>query len=74
MVIQDYIRVEDDPQRKRLDTLEDLYVLVVFDPGAGDREGVEVVSWLEDVGFQNPKTIPLPTQLGLVTAEKPPAA
>ena len=74
VVIQDYVRIEDDPQRKRLDTLEDLYVLVVFDPGAGDREGAEVASWLEDAGFRNSKTIPLPTQLGLVTAEKPTAA
>ena len=74
VVVKDYMRVEDDPTRKRLDTLEDLYVLVVFDPGAGDREGAEVASWLEDAGFQNPKTIPLPTQLGLVTAEKPHAA
>ncbi len=73
VVVQDYIRIGDDPQRKRLDTLEDLYVLVVFDPGAGDREGAEVASWLEDAGFQHTKTIPLPTQLGLVTAEKPPA-
>ena len=74
VVIQDYMRIEDDPQRKRLDTLEDLYVLVVFDPGSGDREGAEVASWVEDAGFKNLKTIPLPTQLGLVTAEKPPAA
>ena len=74
VVIQDYMRIGDDPRRKRLDTLEDLYVLVVFDPGSGDREGAEVASWLKDEGFKNPKTIPLPTQLGLVTAEKPPAA
>ena len=74
VVVQDYMRIEDNPQRKHLDTLEDLYVLVVFDPGAGDREGAEVASWLEDAGFKNSKEIPLPTQLGLVTAEKPAAA
>ncbi len=73
VVIQDYMHIEDDPARKRLDTLEDLYVLVVFDPGAGDREGAEVASWLEEAGFQSTKSIQLPTQLGLVTAEKPPA-
>ncbi len=72
-VVQDYMRIGDNPQRKRLDTMEDLYVLVAFDPGAGDRDGAEVASWLEDAGFQNTKTIPLPTQLGVVTAEKPPA-
>ena len=74
VVIQDYMRIEDHPERRRLDTLEDLYVLVAFDPGAGDREGAEVASWLEDTGFRNSKTIPLPTQLGLVIAEKPPGA
>ena len=70
VIVQDYMRIDDSPQRRRLDTLEDLYVLVVFDPGAGDREGKEVASWLEDAGFRNPKLIPLPTQLTLVTAEK----
>jgi SAM-dependent methyltransferase len=74
VVIQDYMRIEDHPERRRLDTLEDLYVLVAFDPGAGDRDGAEVASWLEDTGFINSRTIPLPTQLGLVTAEKPAAA
>ena len=70
VIVQDYMRIDDSPQRRRLDTLEDLYVLVAFDPGAGDREGKEVASWLEDAGFRNPKLIPLPTQLTLVTAEK----
>ena len=71
VIVQDYMRLDDNPQRKRLDTLEDLYVLVVFNPGAGDREGAEVTSWLEEAGFINPKSVPLPTQLGLITAEKP---
>ena len=74
VVIQDYMRIEDLPERRRLDTMEDLYVLVDFDPGAGDREGSEVASWLEDAGFKNTETIPLPTQLGLVTAVKPSVA
>ena len=74
VVIQDYMRIEDHPERRRLDTMEDLYVLVAFSPGAGDREGGEVAAWLEDAGFINTETIPLPTQLGLVTAEKPSAA
>ena len=72
VIVQDYMRIDHSPERRRLDTLEDMYVLVAFDPGAGNREGAEVASWLEDVGFQNPKMIPLPTQLGLITAEKPP--
>ena len=73
IIIQDYMRIDESAERKRLDTFEDMYVLVAFDPGAGDREGKEVASWLEDSGFQNTKTIPLPTQLALVTAEKPSA-
>ena len=71
VVVQDYMRIDHSPERKRVDTLEDLYVLVAFDPGASDREGAKVASWLEEAGFRNPKMIPLPTQLSLVTAEKP---
>ena len=71
VIVQDYMQIDPSPARKRLDTLEDLYVLVAFDPGAGDREGAEVASWLQDAGFQNTNAIPLPTQLALVTGEKP---
>ncbi len=71
VVIQDYTRIDDSPERRKLDTFEDLYVLVAFDPGAGDREGEEVAAWLRDAGFQDTKLIPLPAQLALVTAEKP---
>ena len=73
VVVQDYMRLDDNPERNHLDTLEDLYVLVAFDPGAGNREGAQIASWLEDTGFIDAKKIPLPTQLGLITAEKPAA-
>ena len=46
------------------------YMRLVNDE-AGDREGEEVVGWLKDAGFTNTRIVPLPTQLGLVTAEKP---
>ena len=71
VIVQDYMRIDHSPERTRLDTLEHMYVMVAFDPGAGDREGEEVASWLHDTGFRNPKRIPLPTQLALITAEKP---
>jgi cyclopropane fatty-acyl-phospholipid synthase-like methyltransferase len=71
IIVQDYMRMDDSPDRNKLDTFEDLYVLVAFDPWAGNREGSEVASWLTDAGYQNPKLIPLPTQLSVVTAEKP---
>ena len=71
VIVQDYMRIDHSPERVRLDTLEHMYVMVAFDPGAADREGEEVASWLHDIGFQNLKTIPLPTQLALITAEKP---
>lgn len=71
VIVQDYMRLENDPERHKLDTLENMYVMTVFNSGASDREGAEVVSWLNDAGFGNAKTIPLPTQLGLVVAEKP---
>jgi hypothetical protein len=73
IIVQDYMRIDHSPERVKLDTLENMYVKVAFDPGAGDREGDEVASWLRDAGFHEPKLIPLPTQLALITAEKPPA-
>ena len=71
VIIQDYMRIDHSPERVRLDTLEHTYVMVAFDPGAADREGEEVASSLHDTGFQNLKMIPMPTQLALITAEKP---
>ena len=71
VIVQDYMRIDHSPERARLDTLENMYVMVAFDPGAADREGEEVASWLHDTGFRNPKMIPLPTSLALITAEKP---
>ncbi len=71
IIVQDYMRLEHSPERERLDTLENLYVMLVFNSGAGDREGEEVVSWLKGAGFREAKMVPLPTQLGLVLAEKP---
>jgi len=71
VIIQDYMRIDHSPARAKLDALEHMYVMVAFDPGAADREGEEVASWLQDTGFQNPKMIPLPTQLSLITAERP---
>lgn len=71
VMVQDYMRLENDPERHKLDTLENMYVMTVFSSGATDREGAEIASWLEDAGFHNTQKIPLPTQLGLVVAEKP---
>ena len=39
------------PERRRLDALEDMYVLVAFDPGAEDRDADVVASWLQDAGL-----------------------
>ena len=71
VIVQDYMRVDHSPERIKLDTLENMYVKIAFDPGAEDRDGELVASWLEGAGFENPKLIPLPTQLALITAEKP---
>jgi hypothetical protein len=48
-----------------------MYVKLAFDPEAEDRDGELVASWLSDAGFENTKLIPLPTQLALITADKP---
>ena len=71
VIVQDFIRVDHSPQRRFMDNLMDMYVLLAFDPGAGDRFGEEVASWLQDTGFRNPTMVPLPTHLALITAEKP---
>lgn len=71
VIVQDFMRVDHSAARSFLDTMMDMYVVVGFDPGAGDRFGDEVAGWLSDEGFINPRQIPLPTQLALVLADKP---
>ena len=71
VIVQDYMRLDYSPERRRLDALENMYVLVAFDPGAEDRDGDVVASWLQEAGFMNTNMIPLPTQLALITAQKP---
>ena len=71
VIVQDFMRIDRSPERQLLDTLMDMYVLIAFDSGAGDRDGDEVASWLQDLGFRKASKIPLPTHLALVTAEKP---
>ena len=71
IVVQDYMRMDYSPERRKLDTLENMYVLVAFNPDAENRDGELVASWLGEAGFKNSKMIPLPTQLGLIIAEKP---
>ena len=71
VIVQDYMRLDDSSERRRLDALENMYVLVAFDPGAEDRDGDVVASWLQDAGFVDTRMIPLPTQLALITAQKP---
>ncbi|MGI9598209.1 MAG: methyltransferase, partial [Acidimicrobiales bacterium] len=72
MIVQDFMRLDDSPGRRLLDTMLDLYVLIGFDPGSADRPGEVYEAWLEDAGFVDISGIPLPTQLAVITAEKPP--
>ena len=71
VIVQDFMRVDHSASRSFLDTMMDMYVVVAFDPGAGDRFGDEVAGWLEEEGFVNTRPIPLPTHLALVLADKP---
>ena len=73
IIVQDFMRVDHSEKRRFLDTMMDMYVVVGFDPGAGDRYGDDYASWLTDTGFINSKQIPLPTQLAIITADKPPS-
>ena len=71
VIVQDFMRLDFSPERSFMDTMMDLYVLIAFSPGAGDRYGDEYVSWLSDTGFTNIDKTALPTQLAIITAEKP---
>jgi cyclopropane fatty-acyl-phospholipid synthase-like methyltransferase len=71
VIVQDFMRIGDNPHKNFLDTMMDLYLKIAFNPEAGDFAGEEVVSWLKGTGFINFKQIPLPTQLNIITAEKP---
>lgn len=71
IIVQDFMRIDHSEKRRFLDTMMDMYVVVGFDPGAGDRYGDEYAMWLTDTGFDNINPIPLPTQLAIITAEKP---
>ena len=71
VIVQDFMRLDYSPERSFMDTMMDLYVLIGFSPGAGDRHGEEYVSWLVDCGFINIEETALPTQLAIITAEKP---
>ncbi|HHB92133.1 MAG TPA: methyltransferase domain-containing protein [Thioploca sp.] len=71
IIVQDFMRIDNNPSRQFLDTMMDLYLLLGFSPNAGNRSGNKVASWLKDTGFINIKQIPLPTQLALILAEKP---
>lgn len=73
MIVQDFMRIDHSEKRRFLDTMMDMYVLVGFDPDAGDRYGDEYAAWLADTGFTSIQQIPLPTQLAIITAEKPSA-
>ena len=70
LVLQDFMRLDYSPERSFMDTMMDMYVLVGFSPGAGDRHGDEYASWLSDAGFASIRRIPLPTHLAILTAEK----
>jgi ubiquinone/menaquinone biosynthesis C-methylase UbiE len=71
IIVQDFMRIDHSEKRRFLDTMMDMYVVVGFDPGASDRYGDEYVAWLQDTGFEHINPIPLPTQLAIITAEKP---
>jgi len=71
IIVQDFMRIDHSPRRQLLDTMMDLYVLVGFDPGASDRYGSVYATWLKETGFENPTETPLPTQLAIMTAERP---
>ena len=71
VIVQDFMRIDHSPQRSFMDSLMDIYVLISFDPGAGDRFGDEIASWLGGAGFRDIELKPLPTHLALALGHKP---
>ena len=71
VIVQDFMQIDPSPERSRVDTLTDLYVLAAYDPGAEHRSGDEVTDWLQNAGFHNPREISLPTDMALILAQKP---
>lgn len=71
VIVQDFMQISRDAQQQFLDTMMDLYLKIAFDPGASDRQGDEVQSWLDEVGFINPQQVAMPTQYALIMASKP---
>ena len=71
IIIQDFMQIDRSSQQQFLDIMMDLYLKIAFNPEASDRLGDEVQSWLTEVGFINPRQIPLPTQYALMLATKP---
>jgi len=71
VIVQDFMRIDHSPQRSFMDSLMDIYVLISFDAGAGDRFGDEIAGWLGDAGFLDMELKPLPTHLALVLGNKP---
>ena len=71
VIVQDFMRIDHSPERSFMDSLMDIYVLISFDPGAGDRFGDEIAGWLGDAGFRDTELKPLPTHLALVLGYKP---
>lgn len=71
VIVQDFMQIGRDAQQQFLDIMMDLYLKIAFDPGASDRQGDEIQSWLVDAGFVNCQQVALPTQYALVMANKP---
>ena len=42
MVVQDFMRIDDSPQRVFMDTLMDIYVLIAFDPSAPETDTARI--------------------------------
>ncbi|MDY6805438.1 MAG: class I SAM-dependent methyltransferase [Cyanobacteriota bacterium] len=71
IIVQDFMQMGENNQKHFLDTMMDLYLKIAFDPGSADYPSEDIASWLTDAGFEKHKQTFLPTQLNLITAEKP---
>ena len=71
MIVQDFMQIGRSSSQQFLDIMMDLQLKIAFDPGASDRLGDEVESWLKQAGFIETQQIPLPSQYALILGKKP---
>ncbi len=71
IIVQDFMHIDQHTDRRSLDAMIDLHLLVGFASEGGHRHAGNYSSWLTQAGFTGVRPIPLLAQYSLVVGEKP---